>query len=109
MVAGIISEGIEAVVAAGHQGYGAACLAARPEATQGQLALYPNPAQDVLTISLATGSAAGHLAEVRDLLGRPVRTATLPASGQLNLAGLAAGSYLLTLDGTLTRRISKVD
>lgn len=87
----------------------ATALAARPEATQGQLALYPNPAQDVLTISLATGSAAGHLAEVRDLLGRPVRTAMLPASGQLSLAGLAAGSYLLTVDGTLTRRISKVD
>ncbi|RZL16216.1 MAG: T9SS type A sorting domain-containing protein [Hymenobacter sp.] len=87
----------------------ATALATRTEATQDQLALYPNPAQDILTISLATGSAAGHLAEVRDLLGRPVRTATLPASGQLSLSGLAAGSYLLTVDGTLTRRISKVD
>ncbi len=87
----------------------ATALAARPEATQGQLALYPNPAQDVLTISLATGSAAGHLAEVRDLLGRTVRAATLPASGQLSLVGLPAGSYLLTVDGSLTRRISKVE
>ena len=87
----------------------ATALAARPEATQGQLALYPNPAQDVLTISLATGSAAGHRAEVRDLLGRTVRAATLPASGQLSLVGLPAGSYLLTVDGSLTRRISKVD
>ena len=87
----------------------AAVLATRPEATQGQLALYPNPVQDVLTISLATGSAAGHLAEVRDLLGRTVRMATLPASGQFSLAGLPAGSYLLTVDGSLTRRISKLE
>lgn len=84
-------------------------LATRPEATQGQLALYPNPTQAVLTISLTTGSAAGHLAEVRDLLGRTVRTAMLPASGQLNLVGLPAGSYLLTVDGSLTRRISKAE
>jgi hypothetical protein len=87
----------------------ATALATHPEATQGQLALYPNPAQDVLTINLATGLAAGHLAEVRDLLGRTVRMATLPASGQLSLVGLPAGSYLLTVDGSLTRRISKVE
>ncbi|MDJ0366588.1 T9SS type A sorting domain-containing protein [Hymenobacter sp. H14-R3] len=87
----------------------ATALATRLEATQGQLALYPNPAQNMLTISLATGPAAGHLAEVRDLLGRSVHTATLPASGQLSLAGLPAGSYLLTVDGSLTRRINKVD
>jgi len=84
----------------------ATALAARPEAAQAQLALYPNPAQDVLTISLAEGTAAGHSAAVRDLLGRTVRTATLPASGQLSLVGLPAGTYLLTVDGSLTRRIT---
>ncbi|RZJ87052.1 MAG: T9SS type A sorting domain-containing protein [Hymenobacter sp.] len=51
----------------------------------------------------------GHSAEVRDLLGRAVRTATLPASGELSLAGLRAGTYLLTVDGTLTRRVSKAE
>lgn len=86
----------------------ATALATHPEASQTQLALYPNPAQDVLTISLPT-STAGHTAEVRDLLGRTVRTATLPASGQLSLAGLAPGTYLLTVDGSLTRRITKAE
>jgi hypothetical protein len=38
-----------------------------------------------------------------------VRTATLPASGQLSLAGLRAGTYLLVVDGALTRRITKTE
>ncbi|QKG53133.1 T9SS type A sorting domain-containing protein [Hymenobacter sp. BRD67] len=87
----------------------ATALTARPEATLTQLALYPSPAQQVVTIRLADGRAGGHTAEVRDLRGRLLRTATLPASGQLSLDGLAAGTYLLTVDGSLTRRISKVD
>ncbi|MVN74808.1 T9SS type A sorting domain-containing protein [Hymenobacter sp. HMF4947] len=87
----------------------ATALAART-ATAAELSLYPNPVQDMLTISLPTGSVAGHTAELRDLLGRSVRTAaTLPPSGQLSLAGLAAGTYLLTLDGSLTQRISKTE
>jgi len=64
---------------------------------------YPNPTRDVVTL------AAGQLAEVRDLQGRVVLRATVPTDGQLHLAGLAAGTYLLTLDGTSTRRISKVE
>lgn len=86
----------------------AAALATRP-ATALELGLYPNPAADVLTITLPGTSPLGHTAEVRDLLGRAVRQATLPASGELSLAGLRTGTYLLTVDGTLTRRISKAE
>jgi hypothetical protein len=64
---------------------------------------YPNPTRDGVTL------AAGQLAEVRDLQGRVVLRATVPTDGRLSLAGLAAGTYLLTLDGTFTRRISKVE
>ncbi|RYY19277.1 MAG: T9SS type A sorting domain-containing protein [Cytophagaceae bacterium] len=86
----------------------ATALAARP-ATAPELGLYPNPATDALTIALPGTSALGHSAEVRDLLGRTVRTATLPASGELSLTGLRAGTYLLTVDGALTRRLTKVE
>jgi hypothetical protein len=76
------------------------------EANQAQLSLYPNPATDVVTVQV-TGSTAGLPVQVSDLLGRVVRTATLPASGQLSLRGLPSGTYLLTVDGKLTRRITK--
>lgn len=87
----------------------ATALPTRAEASQQELALYPTPTQDVLTIRLPDGPAAGHQAEVRDLLGRVVQAGPLPATGQLRLSGLAPGTYLLTLDGKLTRRISKVE
>ena len=86
----------------------ATALAARP-ASATELGLYPNPATDVLTVELPGTPALGHTAELRDLLGRPVRTTTLPASGQLSLSGLRAGTYLLTVDGSLTRRITKAE
>ena len=86
----------------------ATALAAR-SASALELSLYPNPAADQLTIALPGTTALGHRAEVRDLLGRTVRTATLPASGELSLRGLPAGSYLLTVDGSLTRRITKAE
>lgn len=86
----------------------ATALAARAASTQ-ELGLYPNPATDMLTVELPGTPALGHTAELRDLLGRPVRTATLPASGQFSLSGLRAGTYLLTVDGSLTRRITKAE
>jgi len=69
---------------------------------------YPNPTHDVLTVA-AGPTAAGRLAEVRDLHGRLVRSARLAANGQLSLANLAAGTYALLLDGTFTQLIGKVE
>ncbi|GAA4353623.1 hypothetical protein GCM10023185_14450 [Hymenobacter saemangeumensis] len=76
------------------------------EASQAQLSLYPNPTADLVTVGV-NGNAAGLSVEVRDLLGRAVLSTTLPASGQLSLRTLPAGTYLLTVDGKLTRRITK--
>jgi hypothetical protein len=56
-----------------------------------KLALYPNPAHDQLTVALAAGQAV----QVFDLAGYLVQTTTLPASGQLNVSTLPAGTYLL--------------
>ncbi|MGI4862278.1 MAG: T9SS type A sorting domain-containing protein [Janthinobacterium lividum] len=86
----------------------ATALAARL-ASALELGLYPNPATDKLTVELPGTSTLGHTVEVRDLLGRTVRTASLSASGEVNLTGLHAGTYLLTVDGNLTRRITKID
>ena len=69
---------------------------------------YPNPTHDVLTVA-AGPTTAGRLAEVRDLHGRLVRSARLAADGQLSLAGLAAGTYALLLDGTFAQLIGKVE
>lgn len=55
------------------------------------LALYPNPAHSQLTIA----AAAGQQVQIIDLAGRVLQTTTLPASGNLNVESLPAGTYLL--------------
>ncbi|WP_375436952.1 T9SS type A sorting domain-containing protein [uncultured Hymenobacter sp.] len=87
----------------------ATALATRTTTSQGaEMTTFPNPAQEHVIVRLATTSA-GHTAEIRDLLGRLQRTRVLPASGQLDLTGLPTGTYLLTVDGRLTQRISKTE
>ena len=54
------------------------------------LSIYPDPAHDELTLA-----AAGELVQIIDLTGRVLHTATLPASGKLNIATLSTGTYLL--------------
>ncbi|RYE90697.1 MAG: T9SS type A sorting domain-containing protein [Cytophagaceae bacterium] len=55
------------------------------------LALYPNPAHSQLTIA----AAAGQQVQIIDLAGRVLQTTTLPASGNLSVELLPAGTYLL--------------
>lgn len=88
----------------------ATALAARsaPGTSEAALTTFPNPVQQQLTVRLAAGSA-GHLAEVRDLLGRLQCKRVLPVSGQLDLTALPSGTYLLTIDGKMTQRISKAE
>jgi len=75
-------------------------------AAEAFLAAYPNPTRDVVTVA---PNAAGQLAEVRDLHGRLVRARQLAADGQLSLAGLAAGTYALLLDGHFRQLIAKLE
>jgi hypothetical protein len=55
------------------------------------LTLYPNPAHTYLTVAAAAGEAV----QVIDLAGRVLQATTLPASGQLSVEALPAGTYLL--------------
>jgi hypothetical protein len=68
---------------------------------------YPNPTRDVVTVAAST--AAGQLAEVRDLHGRLVRASRLAADGRLSLAGLATGTYALLLDGHFRQLLTKTE
>ncbi|SHI68178.1 hypothetical protein SAMN02745146_1374 [Hymenobacter daecheongensis DSM 21074] len=73
-------------------------------------ALYPNPAHDLLTITLPAGTAPKPAVHVRDLTGRVLLRAHLTADGQLSLRGLPPGLYLLTVgEGpqAITRKLLK--
>ena len=60
----------------------------------GRVGLYPNPARDRLTISAPAGTPV----RVLDLLGRVVLALALPPSGEVSVAALPTGSYVLQLD-----------
>lgn len=83
-------------------------LAVRFAFNKAEATAFPNPAQQSVTVRLANGSA-GHVAKIHDLMGRLQCTSVLPTSGQLDLSGLSAGTYLLTVDGRLVQRISKTE
>ena len=57
----------------------------------GRVGLYPNPARDRLTIFAPAGTPV----RVLDLLGRVVLALALPPSGEVSVAALPTGSYVL--------------
>ncbi len=57
----------------------------------GRVGLYPNPARDRLTIFAPAGTPV----RVLDLLGRVVLALVLPPSGEVSVAALPTGSYVL--------------
>ncbi len=70
-------------------------------------ALYPNPAKDILNLSLPGMDLNQLTATITDMLGRQVLNATLSANGTLNVSGLSNGVYSLTLidgNGILTSK-----
>jgi hypothetical protein len=73
-------------------------------ATTTAAVLYPNPTRDQLVVP----APAGAQVRVLDLMGRVLQTATLPPSGEVSVASLPAGTYLLQLnEGAQTLRFSK--
>lgn len=87
----------------------AATAPALPEA--GELAVFPNPASEQLTVRLGQYRAAGGQLTLANGVGQVVRR--LSAQGPqatIDLAGLPTGVYLLTLSseaGRVSRKISK--
>ena len=81
-------------------------LAALPPATPPTWELYPNPTSGRLHVVLP-GSLGPVVAQVLDALGRPVATVALPAGGgELSLATLAPGLYVVRIMGTsLVQRV----
>ena len=78
-------------------------LATLPGATSVELAVYPNPAHSVLTVRLSGIAAPNALVELFDLTGRMVRTTSLPATGEVSVAGLPTGVYVLRVAGLSQR------
>lgn len=73
-------------------------VALAPAAAAG---LYPNPARDRLTVPAPAGTPV----RVLDLLGRVVLALALPPSGEVSVAALPAGSYVLqTGEGAAAQR-----
>lgn len=69
--------------------------------------VYPNPASDVLNISLVNGVEITN-ATVYDILGKD--TGVVFINGQFNIAQLSKGIYMLSIEtnqGTLTQKIVK--
>jgi hypothetical protein len=65
----------------------------------GSIAIFPNPAKDVLTVQLHMPAGAVSL-QIIDALGRIMKTVTLQSPGStlstaIDLGGLAAGQYYL--------------
>ena len=81
-----------------------------------QLALFPAPARDVLTVRFSTSSAGPARLDVIDLLGRTVRTVDLDGRNERDVrvavADLPAGLYMLRIQSgtsSATRSFVKLD
>jgi hypothetical protein len=62
-----------------------------------QVSLFPNPAHDLLTVSLGTAAAGKGVFRIVDMRGRTVQSANATADDvqQLNIAALEPGTYIL--------------
>ncbi|MCC2546662.1 T9SS type A sorting domain-containing protein [Hymenobacter sp. BT175] len=65
----------------------------------GEVAMFPNPTSDVVTVRLPQGTTEGMTATVSDLTGRLLRSQKMDASGEISLRDLKSGTYVVTLKG----------
>jgi hypothetical protein len=70
---------------------------AQGRAAAAGFAAYPNPSTGLFTLELPAAVAVGASLRLLDLTGRVLRQLPLPASRQLDVRGLPAGSYTLLL------------
>ncbi|MBD2767743.1 T9SS type A sorting domain-containing protein [Hymenobacter sp. BT664] len=88
---------------------GALLTSAEARATAVGFVVFPNPGAGLLTLRLPATLAPGATLQVYDLTGRLVRQQAVPASHQLDLRALPAGTYTLLLcapgQSPLARRI----
>ncbi|MCA8831826.1 PQQ-dependent sugar dehydrogenase [Hymenobacter pini] len=76
------------------------------KAAASQFNLWPNPARTQLNLQLTAPASRTATAEIRDALGRSVRTTQVAAgqqSAQISLQGLLPGLYSLQHDNTVQR------
>lgn len=75
------------------------------QAEDASVVIYPNPAQNSLTIS---SSVAIHSVEIDNLLGQHVFSGAYNANtGALDIAALPGGIYLAKINGTIVRKFVK--
>ncbi len=69
-----------------------------------EVRVFPNPAKDLLNIQFAQAPEKGAVIRLLNLNGQVVRSeaATQATMQQMNVSGLAAGTYLLQVPGTST-------
>ncbi|UYZ59617.1 T9SS type A sorting domain-containing protein [Hymenobacter latericus] len=73
------------------------------------VAVYPNPVDDVLNVRLSQGGADADVV-VSDLLGRIVLRGKLSANGTFNTSSLQPGNYVVTITSgaeKVTRKVTK--
>lgn len=69
-----------------------------------EIGIYPNPTAGKLTISLPEALAASApRVRISDLMGRVVKELSLPATGEVDLSALPAGTYLVNVGGQQVR------
>ncbi len=69
-----------------------------------EIGIYPNPTAGKLTISLPEALAASApRVRISDLMGRVVKELSLPATGEVDLSALPAGTYLVNVGGQQMR------
>ena len=81
-------------------------------ATANEVSLYPNPAQDVVTVSLGQLPAVGARVTVADMMGRVVLSDKLGANGELSVAQLQTGTYIVTVETggqKISRKLAKTN
>lgn len=74
------------------------------------VAVYPNPVSDVLTVKVSDGNLEGATIEVRDVTGRLLKQIKVTnAQTQISMAGLAQGLYILKYQENNQEKVFKIN